>query len=126
MQPCYTALTLAITGGDHLKVITTYTWHHKHPIKMSRLDFVLVSEDIMSVISNSSILPKYKSDHSPVIVEILISKHARGNGYWKFNNSLLKEVEFVKMIKDTILDIKSQYAAAPHDGDNVKNCHKLQ
>jgi exonuclease III len=99
-----------------------YTWHHKHPIKMSRLDFVLVSEDIMSVISNSGILPKYKSDHSPVMVEILISKHTRGKGYWKFNNSLLKEVEFVKMIKQTILDTKTQYAAAPHEGDNVKNC----
>jgi exonuclease III len=58
-----------------------YTWHHTNPVKMSRLDFILVSEDIMSVISNSIILPKYKSDHSPVVIEILVSKHTRESGY---------------------------------------------
>jgi exonuclease III len=89
-----------------------YTWHHKHPIKMSRLDFILVSEDIMSVISNSQILPKYKSDHSPVAIDILVTKHTRGTGYWKFNNSLLNDMDFVKMIKDSIINIKTQYATA--------------
>jgi exonuclease III len=84
-----------------------YTWHHKNPIKMSRLDFILVSEDIMSVISNSQILPKYKSDHSPVAIDILVTKHTRGAGYWKFNNSLLNDLDFVKMIKDSIISIKT-------------------
>jgi exonuclease III len=99
-----------------------YTWHHKNPIKMSRLDFILVSEDIMSIISNSNILTKYKSDHSPVEIEIMISKHTRGRGYWKFNNSLLNEVEFVKMVKKKIVEIKTQYAASPYNADNVINC----
>jgi hypothetical protein len=99
-----------------------YTWHHKNPIKMSRLDFILVTEDIMSVISNAEILPKYKSDHSPVAIDILVSKHKKGSSYWKFNNSLLSDVDFVKMIKESILDIKIQYAAAPYNKDNVVNC----
>jgi hypothetical protein len=67
-------------------------------IIMSRLEFVLVSEDIMSIISYSNMLTKYKSDHSPVEIEIIISKHTRGRGYWKFNNSLLNDVEYVKMV----------------------------
>jgi hypothetical protein len=62
------------------------------------------------------------SDHFPVAIDILISKHKKGSSYWKFNDSLLNDVDFVKMIKESILDIKTQYAAAPYNKDNVVNC----
>ena len=34
----------------------------------------------------------------------------KGKGYWKFNNSLLTDKEFVNIIKKQICEVKSQYA----------------
>jgi exonuclease III len=99
-----------------------YTWHHKNPVKMARLDFFLATEDILSLVTKSKILTKYKSDHSPVQVQIQISKHLRGRGNWKFNNSLLKDTNFVKLIKKQIRDIKTQYALSPYNPDYISMC----
>jgi hypothetical protein len=52
----------------------------------------------------------------------MISNHTRGKGYWKFNNSLLNDIDLVKMVKETINETKIQYAAAPYNEDNVTNC----
>jgi len=99
-----------------------YTWHHKNPIKMSRLDFFLASEDIFSLVTDAKILPKYKSDHSPVQIKLQISKHSSGKGNWEFNNSLLSDTTFVKLIKDHITLIKQQYAVSPYNLDFIKIC----
>jgi len=99
-----------------------YTWHLKNPIKMARLDFFLASEDILSLITDANINVKYKSDHSPVQIQIQISKHTQGKGSWKFNNSLLKDNKFVKLVKDKISEIKFQYAVSPYNPNHVNIC----
>lgn len=99
-----------------------YTWSKKNPIKMARLDFFLATEYILPFVSNSCILPKYKSDHAPVNVTINISSEDRGRGYWKFNNSLLKDHDFIKLVKNEITHVKSIYAATPYNPDYLKFC----
>jgi hypothetical protein len=88
---------------------------------MSRLDFFLASEDILSLTSRAEIFPKYKSDHSPVCIQLTVSTHARGKGNWKCNNSLLKDEHFVKLIKPNILNIKMQYASHSNKPEYVKS-----
>lgn len=49
---------------------------------------------------NCDILGSYRSDHSAVVL----------HGLWKFNNSLLKELEYIEIIGQVIGTIKKQYA----------------
>jgi exonuclease III len=83
-----------------------FTWSKRNPVKMARLDFFLVTENLMSIFSDAYILPKYKSDHAPVVVTVNTSTDQHGKGYWKFNNSLLRDHDFVKLIKKDIADVK--------------------
>ena len=36
-------------------------------------------------------------------------KNERGKSYWKFNNSLLKDREYIKIVKKTIKDVLETY-----------------
>ena len=54
--------------------------------------------------SACDILPGILSDHGLVWVEISIAATPRGKGYWKFNNNLLANIDFVKHLKQCIVD----------------------
>ena len=57
----------------------------------------------------------YKSDHSPVYIEIEFVKQERGAGTWKFNNSLLGDPESVDLVKSTINEVVGQYRTDNND-----------
>ena len=59
-----------------------FTWFQRNPKKMSRLDFFLVSGDIMSYISQCNIKPGYRSDHSIINIVLTISNETKGRGFW--------------------------------------------
>ena len=61
----------------------------------------------------------YKSDHSPVNIEIEFINQERGRGTWKFNNSLLGDQEYVELIKITINEVIGQYRI--DDNENFEN-----
>jgi hypothetical protein len=44
----------------------------------------------------------YRSDHSPVYLTFQFTEHERGKGTWKFNNCLLRDEEYIKIVKDCI------------------------
>ena len=77
--------------------------------KQARLDFVLVSECFMPSVLNVDSLTSYRSDHSTVVLSIKINEFKKGIGLWKFNNSLLKDLEYAKIIKECIQQTKEQY-----------------
>jgi exonuclease III len=85
-----------------------YTWFKSTPIKMSRLDFVLVSADIMSLAKKVDILPGYRSDHSIVTLKLQISDETTGKGFWKFNISLCDQTH-IKLIKSRCMPITHSY-----------------
>ena len=87
-----------------------YTWRRTNPFKQARLDFYLISSNLLNFISGVDILPGYRTDHS--IIELCISFHniQRGRGYWKFNNSLLKNPKYVEMVNTVIDNCIKQYA----------------
>ena len=61
---------------------------------MARLDFFLITENILSNLKNCKVEPSYRSDHSMIILEL------------EFNNSLLCDIDYINMVKETNLDVK--------------------
>lgn len=86
-----------------------YTWRQSSPIKQSRLDYFLVSEDIFSMMKTTKIIPGYKTDHSAIIFSFTPCLAKRGRGYWKFNSQLLHDVNYIGLVKKCIKDTVSEY-----------------
>lgn len=51
-----------------------YTWRQYNPVKMARLDFFLVTSDILNSVLACDILPSYKSDHSAIVLTTSVVK----------------------------------------------------
>ena len=82
---------------------------HNKSIKgttMSRIDFFLISKELIANIQGSDILPGYKSDHAIpyLIIKTEFNKH--GPGFWRLNTSLLKENEYASAVRDIIKEEK--------------------
>ena len=87
-----------------------YSWKQWGNKKFSRLDYFLISNSLLPFVHKVDILTACFSDHSPIVLEIDFSKFKRGRGFWKMNNSLLSDVNYVKIIKNTIKRVTAQYA----------------
>ena len=61
-------------------------------------------------ITDSDIIPGYRADHSSITLRVKLQNNERGRGYWKFNNSLLKDKSYVDEIKKIIQEVKNTYA----------------
>ncbi len=81
-----------------------YTWHAWD--KSSRLDYWLISEHLLNEIQLYKTLPGLYSDHSILKIEIGISESTRGKGFWKFNNLLLHDDNYVKELKRLLKNVK--------------------
>jgi len=101
-----------------------FTWRKKNPRKQARLDFFIVTQDVMSYATDSKIVPGYKTDHSAIYLTLNLSNNARGRGYWKFNNSLLRDKTFIQNTKEKICVVLQQYAASPYERKTLMNLPK--
>ena len=84
--------------------VKKYTWRRKSPIKQARLDYFLISNHMLDIVTGSSILPSYRSDHSPIELSFKLNTFKKGNGVWKFNTSLLKNMSYINIINNCIKD----------------------
>ena len=73
-----------------------YSWRKKNTNKQAGLDFFLISESLFMEVTDTKILPGYKTDHSLIYIEFKFGKFTPGKSVWKFNNSLLKDQIFVE------------------------------
>ena len=88
-----------------------FTWRRKTPLAMRRFDFFLISNTLQSEAKSCEHLFPLSSDHTPVTIHFLSSTyHKRGAGYWKFNNSLLENNNFLSEMKDKINQIVSEFS----------------
>ena len=69
---------------------------------MARLDYFLLPDSLLSLYATSAIKPSYRSDHSPILLQLYINKFERGTGKCKLNNSLLLDPELRNKIKKEI------------------------
>ena len=88
-----------------------YTWKKLHPFKQARLDFFLVSEQLFVDINSAEIEAGYRTDHSAINIILNFQKQTKGRSFWKFNNSLLKDPDYVKLVKNVIKAVKEQYSS---------------
>ena len=58
---------------------------------------------------NAKIIPEYRIDHSGITLKLKLFESERGRGYFKFNNTLLKDNECVTLIKNTIEELKKKH-----------------
>ena len=98
-----------------------YTWFKKNPIKKARLDFFLISEELMNLVDKVDINPGYKTDHSIVELELKLTDFSKGKGFWKFNNQMLLNQEYINEVKKIISDLKLRYAALTYNRDTINN-----
>ena len=77
------------------------TWFNSDFSIGSRLDKFLVSQSLLSFVSNCEIKPLCFSDHDIVFLTLLLDDlRPRGPGLWKFNNSLLQDTNYIEFISD--------------------------
>ena len=86
---------------------------------MGRLDYFLVSESLISHTSEEAINLSYRSDHSVISMSLSFKDIPKHKNYWKFNNSLLTNKEYVKEIKNVILQTKKQYMTTTSSPENI-------
>ena len=72
-----------------------------------RLDFWLISIQLEYLVKNIKVSPGNMSDHSVVTIEFeLIGSCKRGRGFWKFNNDLLYDPNYVELTKNIVKNVK--------------------
>ena len=71
----------------------------------------LLSEDLLTDVSDCKIIPGYRTDHSIVLLDITFGKFKKRRFYWKFSNSLLHDKDYINQIKQLMIEIKRRYAA---------------
>ena len=82
-----------------------YTWSQPNPSVKCRLDFFLITNNLLKFVKSSKILPSIRSDHSLIELNIRTEGPKRGPGTWKLNTSLLNDEEYKQKIKSLITEI---------------------
>ena len=96
----------------------TYTYETKNEKLKSRINFLIITKQLISQVKRietlSSIAPNHKAVFLSTSIEI-DQASARGPGNWKFNNTLLKHNEYISLIKRNYPSFQEKY-------QNVENC----
>ena len=105
-----------------------FTWTGKtsRPSKLSRLDFFLITNSLFPFIKNAKIEAGILSDHSIISIEIDFRNFTRGRGYWKFNNSLLKDKTYVEKVKICIKNVIKTYTTEDFSQTFINNATPIQ
>ena len=84
----------------------SFTWSSNiTPGIHCRLDFFLISRNLINYVVKNNVTTGLNSDHSIVILDVQICDEKRGPGFWKFNNSLLHDTRYIEMITDLIIKV---------------------
>ena len=80
-----------------------FPWRCKPPFKQRRLDYFLIFDSLEDLVNAIEIIPSVQSDHSALKLKILsLTEGSKGPSYWKFNNTLISDEEYVNNMKSKI------------------------
>ena len=101
-------MTYVIFGElETLKKSFTFRQKHFSGIIQRRLGYLFISHSLQETISSVDILNAFSTDDSSVFCSFIrCLKFAKGPGFWKFNNSLICNSDFVDEIKICIHNTK--------------------
>ena len=92
-------------------------------MQQGRLDYFIISENLIQCTASAKIEPGYRSDHSLITLELesesQSDQNQRTRTYWKFNNSLLKDINYVKEVIKVISNTKKQYALPVYNREEI-------
>ena len=87
-----------------------FTWRRLNPEKkQARLDYFLISEETFEFTNDCKIVSGYRTDHSGITLKLKLNQNERGTSYWKFNNSLLKDKDYIQLVKKSIKEVTDTY-----------------
>ena len=67
--------------------------------------FFLISNILRESVIKTDVLASFYTDHSPIFTSLKFNDiPTKGQGFWKFNNSLTSNSEYVKKMKNQILE----------------------
>ena len=92
--------------------VSRFTWRRSNPLRLSRLDFFLVSADLVHSISTTDIMCGYRTDHNIVTMTLKKLERPGRKLYWKFNNSLLDDEDYINVVKKVITSNKYVWSDA--------------
>ena len=98
-----------------------YSWRTNNFNKQARLDFFLITENLFSCVKKAEITAGYRTDHSVITLTLKGTEVKTTKLFWKFNNSLLKDQDYVKTIKKVIEETKKQYINTEANNEQVIN-----
>ena len=87
------------------------------PLKISRLDFFLVTPDIHAKVIKTYLSYGYRTDHSFVGISVDLCEAARGKGFWKFNTALLRDKDYINLVKKVIQNVIERYTNVNQDNN---------
>lgn len=85
-----------------------FTWCRYNPFIARRIDYCFLSEDIVSRCVSCNILTVPHTDHRGVVTELCNTDFIRGPGYWRFNNSYLKDKQFVEKMNKLLSNLVAE------------------
>ena len=86
-----------------------FTWRKKTLFLRRRLDYFFLFNILQENIQKIDTLPGIQSDHFPVLVQLRnLYEEKHGPSYWKFNNSLFSDTEYVEAMSSELLTILNE------------------
>ena len=78
-----------------------YSWSRRtnNTFIARRLDYILLNENALNAANHTQLFSFPSTDHRAVLLSLNISEAKRGPGYYKFNNSLLRDNLFIEEMK---------------------------
>ena len=98
--------------------LESFTWRNKSHKIQCRLDFFLISEELADLVMSCKIFHAPETDHSAISLHIQakIKQQNRGPGFWKFNNSLLRDEAYVNELRKNINSYRAKYESIDDKG----------
>ena len=81
-----------------------FTRFNCNPLTATRLDFFLISDEVLEHVKSCDIKHGVMSDHKMVIITLNLHDNKRGAGYWKMIASILNDEDFVQKTRQVIHD----------------------
>ena len=80
---------------------------HTPPV-LSRIDHWIIPSHLSNYLQMATAYPGIKSDHSIIFIHLTNSLVKRGRGFWKFNSTLLHDLEYIQSVSTLIDKLKNE------------------
>ena len=94
-----------------------FTYESKAIGMKSRIDFFLLAKNLTKSVKKTEVYPSIAPDHNAIYTSLSWScETPRGPGLWKFNNTLLKDEEYVEWVRETYSNTVRYYRQVTSKG----------